>query len=1007
LVHGCPSKPLACWLAAMWADGEEDYSVEWLEGDSPGDSPGFQIDSEFLEDDFLDMETSDLGDMTDVPRQYLQEIVELLRSLPGPDDDPGNIASLRFWILSIKRLAGFSRVATIQLLTTIAQCLEANRPKGYKGGRALPSRDDMQQAFVRLNGVTESINVMLLRLNDANVVSQVARTLAAGVQNCPLAAEAMLDGPSAVGKVRLLMRALERHDSDFACATNACFLVAHLCSVTAQPGTTVAAPSRFCCQRRIQSQLASETGAIDLLINLLSTNVLQTKEDEENIQVLHKKATANTVNTLQTGVKRDHEKMTASVGRARQQIEMCHAWATLNATEATGARIQEMALQALLLLVFGNPDNTRKLAGEFWVWGRTRQAAQRAAEREEELEREMRANAPKKMNKAEKRKAELAEKRKAELAEHAEPDDAALEDDISPKSDLVTLEAFSTTSLLLLEVLTGRAARDRPELAGKASRLLAVIADHNLELLKHIEAGSNNQRAEMVVKLRPGPTPLDSCNPQDPFVSLKPMLSALLFAMQTHKTDVPLLAETMSLLVKMKKLAMLAAPPGVGTAGENLLYAWQHLLADVEQNGELEFSNKLLKQAGEDTDVANERMRVTGQTTDQLTGDSVWLTPRLREAVGHTTLAAAELIGDALAWRWRHGEPTRLARKNAVPLPVAETKKTSSRRSNATPGAPASESTSSTSKRKKTVYRAPDVARPSTLITGRLNEALKALSNTRLEETHTKTRREAGAVVAPAPATLKEKLKQQKQTKLQEKMKQKEELGRAGNKRSAVKDIHCEILDVMSELKHKESEKAEGEQWNYPVGYETLDQEDYDRFWSVPLNAAVTRSLEMPSVKQQRAEKMQRALEMQRSLEMQRDQRNLEGKRLTVHGPPSTLPGTPEEPCEQAEAETTPQIFSSVVSSIDIKFIQSSEPGLLKTKIILQPLDDNQGKASQLRMKQLMAGHADGIAQDVCKTFRKNGYLLPAYGIKVQFVKGSRLAHQDQLAALKGPAGGA
>ena len=90
------------------------------------------------------------------------------------------------------------------------------------------------------------------------------------------------------------------------------------------------------------------------------------------------------------------------------------------------------------------------------------------------------------------------------------------------------------------------------------------------------------------------------------------------------------------------------------------------MLADVEQNGELEFANNLLKRAGEDTDVSNERMRVTGQTTDQLTGDTIWLTPRLREAVGHTTLAAAELIGDTIASRWSHGEPTRRARKNAV-----------------------------------------------------------------------------------------------------------------------------------------------------------------------------------------------------------------------------------------------------------------------------------------------------------------------------------------------------
>merc|ERR1712098_855458 len=100
-----------------------------------------------------------------------------------------------------------------------------------------------------MQGVRETINIMLLRLNDSAIVAGAARTLAAGVQGSPLAAEQMFD--DGTDKVRLLLRALERHDTDSAVVENACLFISHLCSLTAWPGAS--APSvRVSAHRDIQ-----------------------------------------------------------------------------------------------------------------------------------------------------------------------------------------------------------------------------------------------------------------------------------------------------------------------------------------------------------------------------------------------------------------------------------------------------------------------------------------------------------------------------------------------------------------------------------------------------------------------------------------------------------------------------------------------------------------------------------------------------------------------------------
>ena len=41
----------------------------------------------FIKADLVGGDAEELGDLSDVPERYLQEVVELIRSLPSPDED--------------------------------------------------------------------------------------------------------------------------------------------------------------------------------------------------------------------------------------------------------------------------------------------------------------------------------------------------------------------------------------------------------------------------------------------------------------------------------------------------------------------------------------------------------------------------------------------------------------------------------------------------------------------------------------------------------------------------------------------------------------------------------------------------------------------------------------------------------------------------------------------------------------------------------------------------------
>lgn len=912
-------------------------------------------ESDLGEDDFWGVDLQDqegLGDLSDVPQAHLREVVDLLSSLPGPADDPGDIPALRVWIQQIGRLAGFSREATIRLFATISQCLEAVRSKGFN----ITTKEDLQKAFVRMHGVRETINIMLLRLNDPAIVAQATRVLATAIQGSPLAADAMFD--DGTDKVRLMLRAIERHDDSSAVAENACLLISHLCSLTAWPGAP-AAPARVTSHRNIQSALVTELGAIDLLVHFLDVSVSQVKELTKKTELLYQKTMQSKKSlALPKPGKPGTPAQAAPGGTDRATMELQQSWVHLNAAEATGARIQGFALQALILLAFGNPATTRSLAGELWIWGNANSS------RLKDVSTSKPSSAPGISRSASGRAKPLQKGSKKQGPPQQVPDAAAevpgLENGV--KSSLTTLDNFSKVSMLLLEVLHGRCSRDRPALAAQACRLLATLAGHSIGLLEHIEAGQHKQHAEMIVKMRPGTVPCDNVKPNAPFALIKDIICALTFVLRLHKKDATLLFEALSLLVKLKELALLAAPPaGVEHRGENLLYAWQHLLAEAEQSGEIESANSFLKQALEETDVANERMRVTGTSRDQLSGDASYLTPRLQEAVVRTTHAASVLVGDSLASRWRNGEPGRRSRQ--IPQ-LAEGGNTSARSARSAVSTTSSKLLHSGAEANKGAKKAVKLGGAGVPHDAQAKSTARARRKPPSSEQGRRNSTEVPHALANALSQLNQEPPPQPQPKLSR-------AAATGTLKRPVKPI-TEKKEEKPATQQKEN--AESPEWNRALGYDTHDAEDFERVWHKPLCEALQRSLEMPPIDKLRAQK------------------KLE----------TGLQANPTNDCLDADVGTAPRVFS--LSTVDVQFIESS-PGLLRTKLVLPSLDAAQFRAAQGSLRSLIGDDAGTEVNNlVSKHLRRSGYLMPTHGIQVQLKKGSRQTLQHSASQPLQPA---
>merc|ERR1712139_158822 len=321
--------------------------------------------------------------------------------------------------------------------------------------------------------------------------------------------------------------------------------------------------------------------------------------------------------------------------------------------------------------------------------------------------------------------------------------------------------------------------------------------------------------------------------------------------MGTHKENATCVTEVMSTLLKLKDLAMLSAPPGMEPHNEHLKYAWQRLLAESEKNGELDASNHFLKRCIDDTDRANGRMALTGCNPDQLTGDIIWLTPRFRGLVADTTHRAAELVGDAIAAKWRNGEPDRVKKKYGDVFDSEGKEETlrekMARQGSVREGKP---KTRAGSKRhgtkRQSITGTPSPSPPSSRPVTRQKEA----------DTPTPAPKQRGR----RASTQINNLMAESLATLYQTDKEKEE-AQAKAAPKATPDPKAEAKKRKEErAKKKEKAPPEPSEWDRALGYNEHDEPDFKRFWHDPLRDVLKRSLSMPTVKQMRKEKIRASI---------------------------------------------------------------------------------------------------------------------------------------------------
>lgn len=520
------------------------------------------------------------ADLSDVLEEHMTEVIALLQRLAEDvEDGPGGLQELRRWFATLNRMCGISAEATRRLLAMLSHCVSA--PRQPKKGE--PSRDSLQNAFVRMGGTKTMVNVMLLRLNDPTVVAACARCLAAAVQGSPLAAEAMLLENQ---QVRLVLRAVERHQTHSDVAEQGCLLICHLCSQTPYGGSLDTNPARAKAHRDCQVLVARE-GAVDLVVDILFAAVREG-------QVADPKGTR-----LKQGGR-------GGVGDKGDK----QSWRRLAEIEVASARIQEVALQALVLMTYRNKETLRMLSGVLWVMAEQEDDAY--ARRESEY--------------------------------FSAPDGEA-------RQRLGTLEAFAKSTMFFAKVLRSYIFQDRPNLAAKVCRLLVMLVDHQRSLCSQIEDSDRIHRGEDEVRKTAATglkLPQNKGLP-DPFLPIEPLVTALLYTLAAHSAEMPLVAEVLEVVFRMKEMSMMSVPAGVEAKGPDSRVHWQNFMAQCLEKNELRDTERRLKEVLHNTAMAEQRCAELGVRPDEISGDKggVFLTPRMKARVETSLSQAIELASDA------------------------------------------------------------------------------------------------------------------------------------------------------------------------------------------------------------------------------------------------------------------------------------------------------------------------------------------------------------------------
>ncbi|CAE7217927.1 glpF6 [Symbiodinium natans] len=609
------------------------------------------------------------GDLSDVPAQRLKEVKGIIKSIRDlwRSGRVGSVSHLREWIDTLQRLSGLSRQVCLQLCVAMSRCLAAER-KDEK-----PSRVDLQLAFVRMGGSRHACHMMMLRLDDANIVTHVVRLLAASVENAPLAAEALQRDN--LDNVKLIMRSMERHVASAEVSEAGCLLIGHLCSGTAAKSGDLR-PVRVKAHRDCQNSLCRE-GAMETIVDILTLHMKEVRscankahmmmqekvkeaeikrqrQEEVELGLVRERAPVNTFSSAKLGLK-------DRIMKVQANLELRAAWQKLVDKEVMGGRVMNAALQALLLLVVGNSGALRQLSGNFFAYHMNKlldlgeeflDAAKEAKE-----EKDMRRGKRKPSTEAES-ESEF-EDGKNKPPPRMRNKMGKVEVPTGPERQAMgSLESLSLKCQVLVDALRGHAAKDRPAIVVKTCRLFLLIFEHHKALVQKANDQGRNRCRHVELKLR-NTVVAEDRQFDEIFKHMASMKTALISALRTHSENSPVISAVFSVLARLRELALLSAPAGMPVAGSEAEKHWQAAL--VQAGGEdtewiVRQAATRLRRALEETKKGDHRIETQGLKPQELQGNGEWLTPRLREEVRNMIEVAEGLGADAFKARWAEAE---------------------------------------------------------------------------------------------------------------------------------------------------------------------------------------------------------------------------------------------------------------------------------------------------------------------------------------------------------------
>jgi len=848
----------------------------------------------------------DLGDLSDVPMNWQKEVIGILQDIQAlwNTGNAGGVSELRAWIDSMQRLSGFSRQLCLQLCMAMSRCLAVDR------GANRPSRVELQQAFVRMGGSRHVINMMMMRLSDEVVVGYVVRLLTASTQNSPVASEAFQrDG---LNNLKLVLRSIERHRSCWEVAEAGCLLVGNLCACTASKEGEDAdlVPARTAAHRTCQGVMASE-GAMEMVVELLETYLAEVKALANKAQALMqvKMKEAETVDLKSEevlvgktpkGAAKSGGSLKDRMAKVQANVELRAAWQKVIDTELPSGKVQDAALQALTLMTVGNLDTTRQLAGSLYV-----QHINAIVDLGADFMDKAKASAEEKKNRG--------KKKRSGAESDSDSEDAAGKPSRQRRKDkrpielptgearrsMTSLESLSHKLHLIVDVLRGRASRDRPHLSIKACRLALILLEHHKSLLIRVRDQGDNQCRAVAIKLMGGPIPEDNREVQQPFATMHSITAALILTLKGHSENAMVITAVMSTLAELRAIALLSVPAGMKIGGSAAEKAWQALLIqaggpDTDSENLMRQAAKLLVKRAQQTAQGDYRMKTWGMTPNQLEGYGEWLTPRCRKDAAGAQTIAESLASDALRGTWAAGgEPGRW---------------------------------------------------------NRIEQRRRQLESEQKLRDDKKAAKEAGMGLEEYRAKMAEKV-------VPEVEEASSTSSQSGERRVDEADLDApdwEEEDMMGETN-----------WVRAVGFGEHDQEDFDRMWRKPITDALL--FNMPEKADPNSQWAEKAAAARRKLQ------------------------------EEAEALGVP-LEDSLDELLVVEMVESVQ-GKLRVRALVRPQDKIQQNVIEMRAADITKPlqTSKSVTGELSKSLKKNGYLLPKYGLHVKMTRRSA-----SLAQLRG-----